>query len=238
MLFTVEPFWSPYAHVAQTVRTGSPAFDEVYGRSIYQYLQENPEVAKLFGATATTFHGQAMAPIVASYDFSAYGVVVDVGGGSGALLVELLRNYPSMRGVLLELDSVLPEAGKAFEASGLGDRVELVAGDFFAEVPVGDAYLIKSCLHNFGDEQAIELLRVIRRASGDSGAPVLIVETMIPAGNESHYSKFDDIEMMVIAGGNDRTEAEWAALSCAAGFSPGRVIQCDDRFSLLEAFPA
>lgn len=96
-------------------------------------------------------------------------MVVDVGGGSGALLVELLRAYPSLRGMLLELDSVLPEARKAFEASGLGDRVKVVAGDFFAEEPVGDAYLIKSCLHNFGDEQAIELLRVIRRASVPAG---------------------------------------------------------------------
>ncbi|NEA31362.1 methyltransferase [Streptomyces sp. SID13031] len=234
MMFGLEPFWSPYAQIVHTARTGEPAFDRIYGKSIYQYLQENPGEAQIFGAAAAGFHGQALAPIVASYDFSKYGEVVDVGGGSGGLLVELLKAYPEMRGVLFELPEVLPAADEVFIANGLQGRVELVAGDFFAEVPPADAYLIKSCVHNFDDERAIELLRVLRRG----GAPVLLVETMIPAGNEPHYSKFDDVEMMVIAGGNDRTEVEWAALVAAAGFRPSRVVRCDDRFSLLEAIPA
>ncbi len=232
MMFGLEPFWAPYAQIVHTARTGEPAFDRVYGRSIYQYLQEDPGAARIFGAAAAGFHGQALAPIVDGHDFSAYGVVVDVGGGSGGLLVELLGAYPSLRGVLLELADVLPEAEAVFAAHGLTNRVELVAGDFFDRVPPGDAYLIKSCVHNFDDDRAIDLLRVLRRG----GAPLLLVETMIPAGNEPHYSKFDDVEMMVIAGGRDRTEAEWAALVAAAGFEPGRVVRCDDRFSLLEAF--
>jgi hypothetical protein len=233
MMFGLAPFWTPYAQVAQTVRTGEPAFDRSYGKSIYQYLRENPAEAQIFGAAAAGFHGQALAPIIASHDFSGYDVVVDVGGGSGGLLAELLKAYPSLHGVLLEQEDVLAEARAVFEAGGSADRVELVAGDFFTEVPPGDAYLIKSCLHNFDDERAIEVLRVLRAG----GAPLLLVETMIPAGNAPHYSKFDDIEMMVIAGGNDRTEVEWAALVAEAGFRPGRVVSCDDRFSLLEAFP-
>ncbi len=100
-------------------------------------------------------------------------------------------------------------------------------------VPAGDLFLMKSNLHNFPYQQTIELLQVIRRRN----APLLVVETMIPAGNEPHYSKFDDIEMMVLAGGADRTEVEWADLVIAAGFRPGRVIRCDGRFSLLEAVP-
>jgi len=230
-MFALEPFWTPYAQLTHTVRTGETAFDRVFGQPIYEYLGEHPDAAAVFGGTVATFHGQAMAPIVASYDFSPYDVVVDVGGGSGGLLVELLRTYPAMRGVLFELESVLPEATTFLAGAGMTDRVEFVAGDFFAAVPDGDAYLIKSCLHNFSDEQVIEILRVLGRA----GAPVLIVETMIPAGNTPHYSKFDDIEMMAIAGGADRTEREWAALVDAAGLTPRAVVQCDDRFSLLEA---
>ncbi|MEV5965252.1 methyltransferase [Kribbella sp. NPDC051952] len=229
-MFALEPFWTPYAHLTHTVRTGEPAFDHIFGRTIYQHLAEHPDDAKIFGAAATAFHGQAMGPIVRAHDFSAYDVVVDVGGGSGALLIELLRAYPKLRGVLLELPEVLPDAAKAFEAAGLTDRVELVAGDFFVEVPPGDAYLIKSCLHNFADEQAIEILRVLAAP----GRPVLIAETMIPAGNGRHYSKFDDIEMMAVAGGADRTEQEWMALAAAAGLTPGEVVECDDRFSLLK----
>ncbi|WP_433166941.1 methyltransferase [Kribbella sp. CA-247076] len=230
-MFGLEPFWTPYAQLAHTVRTGEPAFDRVFGQSIYEYLGGHPDDAGVFGAAAATFHGHAMAPIVASHDFSPYGVVVDVGGGSGGLLVELLRAYPRLRGVLLELESVLPEATTTFRDAGVADRVDLVAGDFFTDVPPGDAHLIKSCLHNFTDEQTIEILRVLRR----TGAPVLIVETMIPAGNTPHYSKFDDIEMLAIAGGADRTEREWAALAEAAGLRPRGVVECDDRFSLLEA---
>ncbi|WP_432947304.1 methyltransferase [Kribbella sp. CA-253562] len=230
-MFALEPFWTPYARIAESVRTGEPAFASTFGVSIYDYLGTHPDDAAVFGATVATFHGQAMAPIVAAHDFSAYGTVVDVGGGSGELLIELLTAYPTIRGVLLELDAVLPAARAAFEAAGLIDRVQLVAGDFFTAVPAGDAYLIKSCLHNFTDDQATRILRAIRAGGG----PVLVAETMIPAGNAPHYSKFDDIEMLVIAGGADRTEREWSDLVAAAGFTPREVVQCDERFSLLVA---
>ncbi|RZU16072.1 hydroxyneurosporene-O-methyltransferase [Kribbella rubisoli] len=229
MMFALEPFWTPYAQLRHSARTGEPAFDRIYGQSIYQRLGEHPDEARTFGAAAAAFHGQAMGPIASSHDFSAYGVVVDVGGGSGSLLAEVLRTAPGIRGVLLELPEVLPEASALLAKEGLADRVELVAGDFFAEVPPGDAYLIKSCLHNFADEQVIEILRVLARAGG----PVLIVETMIPPGNGPHYAKFDDIEMLAIAGGADRTEGEWAALARSAGLVPREVVPCDERFSLL-----
>ncbi|GAB3934240.1 hypothetical protein GCM10029976_042910 [Kribbella albertanoniae] len=173
-----------------------------------------------------------MKPTIASYDFSPYRTVVDV-GGSGSLLIELLQAYPECRGVLLELDSMLPTASSTIAAAGLADRIELVAGDFFAAVPAGDAYLVKSNLHNFGDDQALELLRVVRCGN----APVFVIETMIPAGNDPHYSKFDDIEMMAIAGGNDRTEREWSELVTAAGFAVRAVLPADERFSMSVADP-
>jgi hypothetical protein len=230
-MFALEPFWSPYANIAESVRTGKPAFESTFGTSIYDYLQTHPDDAAVFGATVASFHDQAMAPIVAAHDFSPYGTVVDLGGGSGNLLIEVLTAYPDLRGVLLELDSVLPAAEEALEGAGLRDRVDLVAGDFFTAVPPGDAYLIKSCLHNFTDDQAIQILRATRTAN----APVLVAETMIPPGNTAHYSKFDDIEMLVIAGGVDRTEQEWSDLVTAAGFTPREIVQCDERFSLLVA---
>jgi len=233
VMFGLEPFWAPYAQLVHTVRTGEPAFDRVFGQNIYQYLEEHADHAQIFGAAAAGFHSQAMAPIIASYDFSTFGTVVDVGGGSGGLLTELLRAYPTVRGVLLEVESVLPAARTSFEAAGLLDRVELIAGDFFVDVPAGDAYLVKSCLHNFGDDEVVEMLGVLRRRN----APVLIVETMIPAGNGPHYSKFDDIEMMAIAGGHDRTEVEWVTLAVAAGFRAAATYSCDERFTLLEAQP-
>ncbi|MEV6285686.1 methyltransferase [Kribbella sp. NPDC051770] len=228
-MFALEPFWTPYARISESVRTGEPAFASTFGTRIYDYLQTHPDDAAVFGATVASFHDQAMGPIVAAHDFSSYRTVVDLGAGSGNLLLELLTVYPGLRGVLLELDSVLSSARETLAA--VLDRVDLVAGDFFAAVPPGDAYLLKSCLHNFDDEQAIRILRAVRAGGG----PVLIAETMVPAGNGAHYSKFDDIEMLVIAGGADRTEQEYSELVTAAGFTPREVVQCDERFSLLVA---
>ncbi|MEV6276736.1 methyltransferase [Nocardia sp. NPDC051832] len=230
-MFALEPFWAPYARLTHTVRTGEPAFDAVYGQGIHQYLHENPEVAAIFGQAASAFHGQAMVPIAGAYEFPPHGTIVDVGGGSGALLAAVLRRNPDARGILFDQEPVLPVARETL--AEFAGRVQLVAGDYFAEVPAGDVYVIKSCLHTLPDDDVIAVLTVLRKRS----APVLIVETMIPAGNEPHYAKFDDIEMMAVAGGADRTEHEWSALAAAAGFRPAPVRRCDERFSLLVAEP-
>ncbi len=237
VMFSLEPFWAPYGRIMHSVMTGEPAFDQVYGTSIYQYLEEHPQDAQIFGEAVRVFHAQSMGPIAAAHDLSPYGTIVDIGGGNGSLLAEVLHEHPASRGVLLEQASVLPTARAFLEEQGLADRVELVAGDFFESVPPGDAFLIKSCLHNFSDARTIEVLQVIRRAM-PAGAPLLIAETVIPAGNEPHYSKFDDVEMLVIAGGADRTEQEWRSLVSSAGFRPGRLVPCGGRFSVLEAFAA
>lgn len=152
------------------------------------------------------------------------------------MLVALLQAYPDIRGVLLEQPQVLPSAAEVIEAAGLTSRLDLVGGDFFAAVPSGNAFVIKSCLHNFADDRVVEVLRVIRRAM-PPGAPLLVAETVVPAGNGPHYSKFDDIEMLAIAGGADRSEREWVELLTAAGLRHARMIPCGERFSLLEAYP-
>ena len=102
MVFSLEPFWVPYARIRHSVMTGQPAFDQVYGTSIYQHLSRHPEQAALFGAAAASFHAQAIDQIAGAHDFSRYGTVVDVGGGTGALLATILRRYPTVHGVLFE----------------------------------------------------------------------------------------------------------------------------------------
>ena len=236
MMFGLEPFWVPYARVRHSVMTGEPAFDQVYGTSVYQYLSGHPDQASLFGAAAAGFHAQAIAQIADAHDFSCYGTVVDVGGGTGTLLAAILRRHPAVHGVLFDRPDVIGTARGTF-APGLADRVDLVAGDFFESVPSGDALVVKSCLHNFADDQATAMLRVIRRAMSDR-ATLLVAETMIPAGNGPHYAKLDDVEMLVIAGGADRDEQQYARLLAAGGFTVQHVIPCGDRFSLIQARPA
>jgi hypothetical protein len=237
MMFGLEPFWAPYSKILHSVKSGEPAFEETFGTSVYAYLESHPEDAAIFGQAAAAFHREGVRAIVDSYDFSGLGTVVDVGGGNGSLLIEVLRANPSVRGVLLEVEGVLDRADEALTDAGLGHRVDLIAGDFFDEVPPGDAFVIKSCVHNFNDEDAVTVLSVVARSMGP-GVPLLVVETVVPPGNDAHYSKLDDIEMLVIAGGIDRTQAQYAGLLEAAGLSLARAIPAGDRFTVLEAYLA
>jgi len=236
MMFSSEPFWAPYAQIRHSVMTGQPAFDQVYGMSIYEFLARHPEEAAVFGTAAAGFHAQAIAEITAAHDFSRYATVVDVGGGNGTLLAAILQRYPTVRGVLFDRPEIVGRARPTFEAAGLTDRIDLVGGDFFESVPPGDAFLIKSCLHNFADDRATAILRVLRQAMSNEDT-LLVAETIIPTGDAPHYAKLDDVEMLVIAGGADRDEHEYTGLLTAAGFAVRGLTPCGDRFSLIEARP-
>lgn len=225
MMFALEPFWTPYAHIKHSALTGEPAFPRAYGMSVYEYLSAHPETMAVFGAAAAGFHAQAVTAIADAHDWSRHDTVVDVGGGSGTLLAAILDRHPGVHGVLFDRPDVVAAADGPFERVG---------GDFFASVPPGDAMVIKSCLHNFGDDQAIALLQVLRRALPPDGT-LLVAETIVPSGPGEHYAKLDDIEMLVIAGGRDRDEDEYARLLAAGGFTTGRITPCGDRFSLIEA---
>lgn len=234
-MFGLEPFWSPYAHIRHSVVTGEPAFDKVFGTPIYRYLADHPEHAATFGAAAAAFHERGIEEIAAGHDWSRYRTVVDVGGGTGALLAAILRGHPGVRGVLFDTPEVVERARATF--TGLADRAELVAGDFFVSVPAAGAYVVKSCLHNFTDDRAVDLLRAIHRAM-PAGARLLVAETVVPADGGPHYATFDDVEMLVIAGGADRDEREYAALLAAGGFTVTSLTPCGDRFTLIEAVPS
>jgi hypothetical protein len=226
IMFGREPLWAPYARIRHSAMTGEPAFDQVYGVSIYEFLAGHPEEAGVFGAAASEFHAQAIAQIAAAHDFSRYGTVVDVGGGAGTLLAAVLQRHPAVRGVLFDRPEIVEQAGPAFDKAGLSDRVDLVGGDFFRSVPPGDALLIKSCLHNFADDQATAILRVMRQAMPADGT-LLVAETLVPSGNGPHYAKLDDVEMLVIAGGADRDDHEYADLLAAGGFTVRRPVLPD-----------
>jgi hypothetical protein len=142
--------------------------------------------------------------------------VVDVGGGNGSLLVELLKRQPGLRGIVFDL----PETVRDDET--LGERIEFVEGSFFELVPAGDVYVLSTILHDWDDESATAILRTIR-ASAAEDARLIVIDSVVPAGNEPHGAKWLDLLMLALFAGRERDEAQWRALLAAGGFDPVRI---------------
>ena len=168
-----------------------------------------------------------------AYDFGGVRTLVDVGGGHGMLLATVLAANPALRGVLFDLPHVVEGAAATFVRLGVRDRVTIVGGDFFAEVPRGDAYLLSHIIHDWDDERSIDILRCIRRAA-EPGARVLLAEAVIPSGNAFSFGKLLDLEMLTLPGGIERTEAEYRELLRAGGFRLARIVPTRSSTSVVE----
>jgi hypothetical protein len=175
--------------------------------------------------------------ILAAYDFSRFRTIMDVGGGRGALLAAILRANPAVSGVLVDLPSTVAGAGPIFESAGVADRCTVVGGSFFEAVPgAADLYLLKSVIHDWDDERAVAILRSCRQAVGESGR-VMLVERVLPSGNAASLASLMDLNMLVLAGGQERTEAEYRSLYERAGLALVDVIPAGADLTLLEGVP-
>jgi hypothetical protein len=175
--------------------------------------------------------------VPAAYDFSACSNIVDVGGGNGSLLASILATHPFTRGILFDLPHVLDQARRQLAARGVAARCELVGGDFFAGVPTGgDIYLLRWILHDFDDEEAVRILRACRAALPSDGRLLVIEQVVAGRGEPGDWmTKFLDLQMLILVGGQERTEAEFRDLFAAAGFRLQRVIPTASPSSVLEA---
>ncbi len=225
-----------YAEMAHSVRTGETLGDKLLGMPVFEYLQHNPELAARFNNAMTNFSAGIAPAVLEAYDFGGIDVLVDVAGGHGMLLASVLRKYPSMRGILFDVEHVIAGA-KAPEALGVADRCDKVSGDFFKAVPRGgDAYVLKSIIHDWDDQKAGAILRNTHAAlEGKPNGKVLLVEAVIKPGNEPDLSKLGDLEMMLLPGGRERTEAEFAALFARNGFQLTRVVPTHAPLWVVEA---
>ena len=230
--------WRAWEGVLHSVRTGQPAFDHVFGIPLFQYFPAHPEAARIFDDAMTSRSSQENAAIVAAYDFAAAHTVVDVGGGQGTLLASILHAHSKVRGVLFDLPHVITPARTRIERAGQAARWECLAGDFFAAVPArGDCYLLKKVIHDWDDERAQRILTNCRTAMAGTGR-LLLIEPLIPPGNEASFNKLLDLLMLVWnAGGRERTEREHQGLLAAAGFTLSRVIPTRAGVSIIEAVP-
>lgn len=225
-----------YAEMAHSVRTGETLGEKVLGMPVFEYLGRDPELSARFNNAMTNFSAGVAPAVLEVYDFGGIGVLVDVAGGHGMLLASILRQYPAMRGVLLDVEHVIAGA-KAPEALGVADRVRKVTGDFFTEVPRGgDAYIMKHIIHDWDDERAGQILRNIRAAlEGKPHGKVILIEAVVKPGNEPDLSKLIDLEMMLLPGGRERTEAEFAVLFERNGFQLTRVVPTQAPLWVVEA---
>jgi hypothetical protein len=226
--------WGDLLH---SVRTGTTAFEHGFGTDYFGYLARHPEADRVFNEAMIGWTAQVAGAVVEAYDFSGLQTVVDVGGGYGTLLTTVLRANPAARGVLFDRPHVAAAAGERLAAAGLEQRCTALGGDFFVEVPAGgDAYVLAQVLHDWDDERCLTILERCRRAM-PAHARLLVVELVLPPGEEPSFGKWLDLHMLVMLGARERTAAEYRALLRAAGFEPLRVVPTPAGPSVMEAVP-
>ncbi|MFF1476350.1 methyltransferase [Streptomyces sp. NPDC058301] len=232
-----EPvFWQSAAQLHEAVRTGGTAFENVYGVPFYDHITADPELGRAFNSSMAAFSETLSNDVVEAVDFSGATSAVDVGGGRGGLLRAVLRRNPHMTGTLVDLETVV--AGHVLDTPELTGRWSAQAGDFFASVPSGaDVYLLKHVLASWPDEECVRILRTCREAM-PAHARLLVINAMIPAGNDPHPGKTIDVLMMTVLNGKGRTRAEYEALLATAGFTVVRVREPSPHASVIEAVVA
>ena len=229
--------WTSWGHLLHSVRTGEPAFPELYGATAWEYRQAHPEEDAVFNAAMTALSAGVVEAIVQSYDFSGMSVLMDVGGGEGVLLAAILAVNANLHGVLFDQPHVVTGAKDLLERASVADRCEVVAGSFFESVPGGaDAHLLKSIVHDWDDTTTVKILRACRAAIADSGR-LLVVEPIIRAGNEPDPAKFSDLNMLVMLGGQERTADDFERLYAEAGFRLTNIISTGSSMVIVEGVP-
>jgi hypothetical protein len=235
LLYGAPWLWDVYGRMLHSVQTGRSAFTKVHGEPFYDFLEHETQAASEFNDAMDGYSRLEAAAIAAAYDFSDDIKVIDIGGGTGMLLATLLARHRRLTGVVFDRPRVVAAAERQFEEMGVADRAAWAGGDFFAAVPGGgDLYLLKSVLHNWDDDSALDLLRCCRRAMAE-GARLLIAERLMPEGTGPSQARMFDVNMLVVPGGRERTVLEYRQLLERAGFAGLRVIDTDCPLSLIEA---
>jgi hypothetical protein len=232
-----EEHFGSWGDLLYSLRTGKPAFDHVFGQPIFQYLAQHPEQAAVFDDAMVGVHGTETAAMLDAYDFSVFGTLIDVGGGNGSLLTGVLQRNPKLKGILYDQPHVVERARPALRTAGLEGRCQVIGGDFFASVPSGgDAYLMRHIIHDWDDARSLVILGHCRKAMSAT-ARLLLIESVIPPGNEPFFGKFLDLNMLVIPGGQERTESEYRELLGKAGFRLARIVPTRTEISVIESVP-
>ena len=228
-----ESNWRAWESLDESVRTGKTGYKLNYGMEIFDYLGKHPNAANVFNeAMVTTNHTVAL-QVASAYDFTDIPTLVDVGGGTGALIAALLDANSDMRGMIYDMGHAAESANKFLGERGLLERCEFMMGDFFQEIPQTHGCILKSIIHDWDDEQSIRILRNCVKAIPADGK-VLLVERIVPPTGQSHISKLIDLEMLALTSGLERTIEEYHVLFEQASLQVTRVITTAGASSIIE----
>lgn len=218
-----------FSNLEHSVRTGAPAVETIEPNGLWGYLQDHPDEGRIFDQAMTGKAAADVATILSSYDFSRFQTIADIGGGRGHLLRAVLDSAPAARGVLFDLPAVIDTLEIKHE------HLTLHAGDFFADpLPAADGYVLMEVLHDWADEECIEILGAIRQAAAP-GAKVLIIENVLTEHGRDPRGHTLDVIMLAVTGGRERTPAQFDQLLTQAGLSDGTVIETEGPLRIIEA---
>jgi hypothetical protein len=238
MVWIADPFhFKIAAELLHSVRTGQPTIEHVTGKAAFDYFPTDAVEYDRFHRAMTSLSAMAIPAILEVYDFSPFSTVVDVAGGHGYVICEILKKYPRTKGILFDLEDVVKGGEHRICQLALEGRCQTAAGDFFESVPGGgDLYIMKSIIHDWDDARAVKILRNCRQAlAGKPQGRLVLLEFVVPPGNQPHAAKVLDIEMLFFPGGRERTETEWKDLLSQAGFRLTRILPTKSPFSVIEA---
>jgi hypothetical protein len=231
-----EEFDQTYAKANQSTRAPQPMFEVAFGKPFFQYLSTDPEFAAVYNAAMVS--SNALENLLAACDFSNDRHIVDLGGGLGAVLSEILRRNPNLRGTLVDLPHVVAGAGPVLAENGVADRVTVVPASFFDHVPdTGDVYLLSRVIGNWGDAESLRLLRTIRAAM-DPGDRLIIVGNMPSENDRTNYPVQLSFFLFAMMGARTRTYDEYAELLGQSDLTVSRWANFPDGESIIEAVPA
>jgi hypothetical protein len=238
MVITIgEIHYQACGNLLHSIRTGSPAFNNVFGASLFDYLQQNVDAADAFNQGMANVSSVLAYAVLMAYDFAGISSIVDIGGGQGKLLEKILQFSPNTRGTVFDTAPTIERAKQQLGNDAWNRRCSYVTGDFFTSVPQGaDAYILCGVVHDWDDSRAITILRNCRRAMAEKGR-VLLVDMVVPDTDAVSFSKLLDLNMLAMTGGRERTKAEFRVLLDAADYKLTRIIPTMAPQSVIEAVP-
>lgn len=232
---TTPGHWQPWGKMYEAIKTGKPMCKPALGMELFDWYSKNPEEGEYFNGAMGDLSAAVSGEVIRVYDFAKFQKVVDVGGAHGVLLAAILKANAKMRGILFDLQHVTATAGESLKTQGIGQRCEVVTGNFFESVPSGaDIHVLKQIIHDWSDTECSTILRNCHQALKRNGK-LLLVEMVIPPDNSPGMAQAMDLNMLVLCTGRERTESEYRDLLAAGGFKMERVMPTHSPFSVIEA---